>query len=91
MTFLNTLAELNIPLSLVNNRQAREQYRRLKSHGDGWGGEEEEQEEEEEEYKTPAPLPRRQKEKKVALSPTWTAMKKDKTFPPRRVGRKRKR
>ena len=40
MTFLNTLAELNIPLSLVNNRQAREQYRRLKSHGD-WGGEEE--------------------------------------------------
>ena len=30
--FLNTLSELNIPLSSVNNPDAREQYSKLKMH-----------------------------------------------------------
>ncbi|KAL7378039.1 hypothetical protein ABVT39_007702 [Epinephelus coioides] len=47
--FLNTLTELNIPISSVTNPRARAQYRRLKTVG-GWReGEETEEEEEEEE------------------------------------------
>ena len=35
ISFLNTLNELNIPISSVNNPQAREQYRRLKTEPTG--------------------------------------------------------
>ena len=34
--FLNTLSVLNIPVSMVKNPQAREQYRQLRMDGDGF-------------------------------------------------------
>lgn len=78
------LAELNIPLSSVNNRQAREQYQRIKMDVMGEEGD-----------KTPSR--HRKKKKQMILSPRWTAIDRegleeegDKTPLPRQLRKKKK-
>ena len=53
--FLNTLAEVNVPLSMVNNRHACDEYKSLKMDGDGIEEE----------------TPMQKRRTKINLSPRW--------------------